>query len=67
MDLSDFVKIVEILDRRNIAYNLVHGGRNYHGDEPDTAILIEGGYVGFYSELGFDSSGRLLYVKAFEG
>lgn len=59
--------IQAILDERCIEYTVFSGGRNCHGDEPETAIWIEAGYIGFYSEFGFDSRGRLLYVKAFEG
>jgi len=59
--------IQAILDERHIEYNIFKGGRNYHGDEPETTIQIEAGYVGFYTEFGFDNRNRLIYIKAFEG
>lgn len=61
--------IQAILDERKIVYNIFkgEGKQNYHGDEPETVIHIEDGYMGFYSEFGFDYKDRLIYVKAFEG
>jgi hypothetical protein len=36
------------------------------GENPDVAIAVEGGYIGFYSVLAFKEDGSLKSVGAYE-
>jgi hypothetical protein len=55
--MTDLQVIKDMLKRAKIKYEVENGG---------TAILVEGGYVGFVTQFDFNKKGELVGIGAYE-